>query len=321
MNRNGHWTAEQIPDASDLTVVITGANSGIGYEASKALAIRGAQVILGVRSLEKGRQAEAEIRLSAPNARLEVERLDLASLASVQTFAERIASRHAHLDVLINNAGLMAIPPRKTAEGFEMQFGVNHVGHFALTGLLLEALRAAPAARIVTVSSGLHERGRINFDDLMGEQRYERWAAYSQSKLANLLFAYELDRRLKASGARAISLGAHPGYAATNLSYAGPGLDGSKARVVVMRMANSVLAQSAAMGALPTLYAATAPGLAGGEYIGPDGLGGARGYPVISRSSEASHSNADASRLWQVSEQLSGVHYLDDVTEQQPQIS
>lgn len=319
MNRNGHWTADHLPDVSDLTVVVTGANSGIGFEASKALALKGALVILAVRSLEKGRQAADEIRIAAPQARLDVQRLDLASLGSIRAFAVNFSTSHARLDVLINNAGLMAIPHRKTADGFEMTFGVNHLGHFALTGLLLETLLAAPTARVVTVSSGMHTRGQMNFEDLMGTRKYERWAAYSQSKLANLLFAYELDRRLKESGARAISLGAHPGYAATNLQYAGPRMEDSTLSLLAMRLANALFAQSAEKGALPLLYAATAPGLAGGEYIGPNRLGGARGYPVVSQSSAASHDRASALRLWQVSEELTGTRYPLAVPEAQAQ--
>lgn len=203
----------------------------------------------------------------------------------------------------------MAIPFRETKDGFEMQFGTNHLGHFALTGKLLESLLNTPGSRVVTVSSGMHQLGKINFDDLMGRQHYDKSAAYAQSKLANLLFTYELDRRLKANQAPTISLGVHPGYAATHLQEAGPEMEGSQLSRWVMGLANSLFAQSAAMGALPTLYGATEPGLEGGEYIGPSGLLGMRGYPAPTESSQRSHDPETAARLWKVSEDLTGVKY------------
>jgi NAD(P)-dependent dehydrogenase (short-subunit alcohol dehydrogenase family) len=203
----------------------------------------------------------------------------------------------------------MAIPYRQTADGFEMQFGTNHLGHFALTGLLLERLVAADDARVVTVSSTLHRQGKINFEDLQGQLQYNKRAAYNQSKLANLQFAYELQRKLAAAGYNAISVGAHPGYSATNLQHVGPDMEDSAFQRGLMSLANALFAQSSEMGALPTLYAATAPGVLGCDYIGPNGLMSARGYPVKEKSSDASYDEASARRLWAVSEQLTGVTY------------
>ena len=303
------WTADSIPDQRGKLAVITGASSGIGYEAASALAARGARVILAIRSVEKGRLAAESIRRASPGAALEVLPLDLADLASVRGFAEAFLRRGEPLPLLINNAGVMALPFRRTADGFEMQFGTNHLGHFALTGLLLPAVLAAPGARVVTVSSGAHTAGAIDFANLDGARGYQPWRAYSQSKLANLLFAYELQRRLAAAGADAISVGCHPGYAATNLQAAGPRMEGSRLKEAIMGAANALFAQSARMGALPTLYAATAPGVNGCDYIGPTGLGGMRGYPGKARSSTRSYDEDTARRLWDISEQLTGVHY------------
>ena len=303
------WTTERMPDQRGKLVLVTGGNSGIGYQAALALAAKGAQVVLAIRSLEKGQAAIERIKRAHPQAAVEAQALDLADLASVRRFAEAFVQRHSSLPLLINNAGVMALPYRRTADGFEMQFGTNHLGHFALTGLLLPAILAAPNARVVTVSSGLHMNGTIAFDDLNGAKAYNRSRAYSQSKLANLLFAYELQRRFAAARASAISVGCHPGYAATNLQAAGPQMDGSRARATLMAIANRLLAQPAAMGALPTLYAATAPEVNGCDYIGPVGLLGMRGYPGKARSSERSYDPELARRLWQVSETLTGVGY------------
>jgi NAD(P)-dependent dehydrogenase (short-subunit alcohol dehydrogenase family) len=304
-----HWTIDAMPDQRGRLVVITGANSGIGFEAAKALAGKGARVILAVRSATKGQAAIEKIRAAHPRAQVELEMLDLADLASVRAFAERFSARYSALPVLINNAGVMATPYRRTADGFELQFGTNHLGHFALTGLLLPAILAAPGARVVTVSSMAHSFGQIDFDNLDGSKGYQRWAAYGQSKLANLLFAYELQRRFAAAGAAAISLACHPGYADTELQKVGPRMDGFAFGEVLSGLINRVFAQSAAMGALPTLYAATSPEAHGGDFIGPDGFGGARGYPVPQRSNARSYDPELARRLWEVSEQLTGVRY------------
>lgn len=304
-----HWDISAMPDQGGKLAVITGANSGIGYEAALALAGKGARVIMAVRSEERGRAAAERIRAARPQAQVEVRSLDLADLGSVRRFAEGFLAEHAALPLLINNAGVMALPYRRTADGFEMQFGTNHLGHFALTGLLLPAVLAAPGARVVTVSSGAHQPGKIDFDNLDGSRGYQRWVAYAQSKLANLLFAYELQRRLAGSGAGAISLACHPGYADTELQSAGARMEGSSLGATLAGAMNRLLAQSAAMGALPTLYAATSPDAYGGDYIGPTGFGGWRGYPERSRSNALSYDAALARRLWEVSEQLTGVSY------------
>jgi NAD(P)-dependent dehydrogenase (short-subunit alcohol dehydrogenase family) len=299
------WTADQIPDQTDRVAVVTGANSGLGLVTARELARAGARVVLACRNAAKTASALAEIEAAAPGAAVEVESLDLANLESVRAFAGRFRAEHKRLDLLINNAGLMAPPRRETADGFELQFGTNHLGHFALTGLLIGAMEGHEDARVVTLSSGGHRMGRIDFDDLQSRRRYRRWRAYGQSKLANLLFTFELERRLRAAGSTIRSLAAHPGYAATNLqSAAPPAVDRA-----IMAIGNRFLAQSADMGALSTLYAATYPGLEGGTYVGPDGFAEQRGYPEPVGSSSASRDEAVAKRLWSVSEELTGVHY------------
>jgi NAD(P)-dependent dehydrogenase (short-subunit alcohol dehydrogenase family) len=301
-----NWTVADTPDQSGRAAVVTGANSGLGYEITKGLAERGAEVVLACRSTDRGESAKRDLEREVRDADLSVSELDLADLDSVAAFAERFRESHDELDLLVNNAGVMALPRRETADGFEMQFGVNHLGHFALTGHLLPALEAADEPRVATMSSGVHERGRIDFEDLHGEREYDKWEAYAQSKLANLLFAYELDRRHEA----VTGVGAHPGYAATNLQTAGPEMAGSTLRKVGMQVANAVFAQDAATGALPMLYAATMPDVRGGEYYGPAGFLGMRGGPERQRSSGRSYDREAARRLWDVSEDLTGVSYL-----------
>jgi NAD(P)-dependent dehydrogenase (short-subunit alcohol dehydrogenase family) len=273
------------------------------------LAARGAQVVLAVRDAQKGQTAATAIRRAHPGATAEVMQLDLSNLDGVRRFAQTFLERFDTLPLLINNAGVMALPYRRTADGFEMQFGTNHLGHFALTGLLLPAILAAPGARVVAVSSGLHTSGKIDFDNLDGTKSYSEWRAYSQSKLANLLFAYELQRRFTAAGAEAIAAGCHPGFAATNLQAAGPRMRGSRLGEQLSQLGNRLLAQSAAMGALPTLYAATAANVNGCDYIGPTSFFGMRGAPGKVKSSPRSYDPALAARLWQASEQLTGVRY------------
>jgi len=290
-------------------VIVTGGNSGIGFEAAREMARRRAHVILACRDAAKASEAMQQIHTLHPTASLEVLQLDLASLDSVRRFAREFAVRGTPLDVLCNNAGVMAIPHRKTADGFEMQFGTNHLGHFALTGLLLEQLLAAPAARVVNVSSTAHKMGRMRFDDLQGERTYSKWPAYAQSKLANLLFTYELQRRFERAGARAIAVACHPGYSSTNLQHVGPQMSGSRIAAFVMDVGARLLSQSAAMGALPTLYAATADDVRGGDYVGPDGFFENTGYPKKTTSTARSHDRDAARRLWDVSEQLTGVRY------------
>jgi len=303
------WTADDIPPQAGRTVVITGANSGIGYEAARQLAAKGAHVVLACRDQAKGRGAIESITAAQPSASVELMELDLADLGSIRRFAAAALAACPALHVLCNNAGVMAIPHRTTGDGFEMQFGTNHLGHFALTGLLLERLLATPGARVVTVSSGAHKFGVMHWNDLQGERSYGSWRAYGQSKLANLLFTYELQRRLATAHAGLISVACHPGYAATNLQAAGPRMQGSSIGEAVWGFANRLLAQSAAMGALPTLYAATAPDVRGGDYIGPDGLGEQWGHPKKVRSNARSHDPEAQRRLWEISEQLVGVRY------------
>jgi NAD(P)-dependent dehydrogenase (short-subunit alcohol dehydrogenase family) len=291
------WTADQIPDQSGRTAVVTGANSGLGLVTAHELARAGARVVIGCRNTEKGEAAKSEMKGA-----VEVEALDLGSLESVRAFADRF---QGGLDLLINNAGVMAPPRSETADGFELQIGTNHLGHFALTGLLIGAMDGRDDARVVTVTSTAHRMGRIAFDDLQSESGYSRWRAYGQSKLANLLFALELDRRLRAAGSRIRSLAAHPGYAATNLqTSAPPFLD-----AMVMRVTNLLFAQNVDMGALPQLYAATYPGLEGGSFIGPEGFREQRGHPKPVTPSRDARDEEVARRLWEVSEELTGVRY------------
>jgi NAD(P)-dependent dehydrogenase (short-subunit alcohol dehydrogenase family) len=299
------WTTEQIPDQTGRTAIVTGANSGLGLVSARELARRGASVVLACRNAEKGAVALEAISRVAPGARLELAALDLGSLASVRAFAEQFRSTHDGLDLLLNNAGVMAPPRQVTAEGFELQFGTNHLGHFALTGRLIGAMEGREDARVVTLSSNAHKMGRIDFDDLQSERRYNRWRAYGQSKLADLMCALELDRRLRAAGSTVKSLAAHPGYAATNLqSAAVPTLDR-----IVMVFTNALAAQSADRGALPPLYAATEPGLEGGIYVGPDGIGEFRGHPRKVSPNGAARDEQVAARLWEVSEELTGLRY------------
>jgi NAD(P)-dependent dehydrogenase (short-subunit alcohol dehydrogenase family) len=303
------WTQNDIPDQQGKLVIVTGGNSGIGYEASLALAGRNAHVILAVRSVDKGEEAAREIRQRHAQAQVTVMALDLSDLKSVRAFAGTFLASHDRLDILINNAGVMALPARKTVDGFEMQFGTNHLGHFALTGLLLPMLTKTPGARVVTVSSGMHVSGDIHFDDLQWEKKYDRWGAYAQSKLSNLLFAYELQRRFEKAGIKTISVSCHPGYAATNLQAAGPQMEGSVFKAWMMKAANTLIAQPQEMGALPTLFAATAPQVNGCDYIGPTGMGGMRGYPDKVMSNDKSYNETLAKRLWTVSEELTGGVY------------
>jgi NAD(P)-dependent dehydrogenase (short-subunit alcohol dehydrogenase family) len=300
------WTAADMSDQSGRTAIVTGANSGLGLATARELARGGAAVIMGCRNLGKGEEAARRIRTAVPHAVLEVAALDLADLGSVREFAARAADTHEQIDLLINNAGIMAAPRRLTRDGFESQFGTNHLGHFALTGLLLPALLNAPTARVVTVSSTLHRRGTMNFDDLQGERTYSRWGAYGQSKLANLMFCFELQRRAVEADTALRSLAAHPGYAATNLQFAAPDRLYEKA---YMWIGNRLFAQSADMGALPTLYAATVPDLPGGTYIGPGGRGESRGYPKVVTAAGKAYDEQAWRRLWELSEQLTGVHY------------
>lgn len=286
------------------TAIITGANSGLGLETAKNFAGSGAQVILAVRDIEKGKTAQQEITEEFPQAKLEVMQLDLSDLASVRTFAEGIISRFDSLDLLINNAGVMTPPYAKTKDGFELQFGSNHIGHFALTGLLLPLLIRTENSRVVTLSSLAHRKAAIDFENLDGTDGYKGMKFYGQSKLANLMFATELDKRLKQHGLSTLSLACHPGISATNLFKLG----GREMPRIFSGLMNRYL-QPASMGALPTVYAATEPGITGGEYIGPDGKGNRRGYPAIEEPDPAVKDEAIRKKLWEVSEELSGVTF------------
>lgn len=336
------WSAADMPDCEGTVAVVTGANSGIGRETTRGLARAGVTVVMACRSPERGESAADDVRSDVPDADLAVAELDLADLSSVRDFADRLDRR---LDVLVNNAGVMAVPYRETADGFELQFGVNHLGHFALTGHLLDSLAAD--GRVITVSSNLHRRGRLSIDHLPAEgtgdvahggppaapsaDEYDRWDAYARSKLANLLFATELDRRFRAadgprddgrggtdpptdrgsrgSATRRTSVAAHPGWAATDLQERGPRMMGDTVRRVGAKVVNRLVAQSAADGALPVLYAATEPDVVGGAYYGPDGFLNLRGPPAEQRPARRAQDRETARRLWTLSEALTGVPY------------
>lgn len=297
------WTVADIPDQSGRTAIVTGANSGLGYDTAAALAGAGATVVLAVRNLDKGNEALDRIKRSNPEAAVSVQALDLSSLDSVRRAADEMRAAHPRIDLLINNAGVMYVPTRETTEdGFEMQFGTNHLGHFALTGLLLDNLRSVEGSRVVTVSSVGHRiMARIRFEDPHFETGYNRVQAYGQSKLANLLFTFELQRRLAAAGAPTIATAAHPGFSDTELMRYIP--------VFVPDIVWKIFTQSADKGALPTLRAATDPNAQGGQYYGPDGIGEVKGHPKLVASSAQSRDQDIQRRLWNMSEELTGVTY------------
>jgi NAD(P)-dependent dehydrogenase (short-subunit alcohol dehydrogenase family) len=293
------WSEADIPDQGGRTAVVTGANSGIGFETARALAAKGARVVLACRSEERGRDAESRLRAAVPQADTRFEPLDLGSLASLRAFAEKLRAAESCLDLLVNNAGVMMPPYGKTVDGFETQLGTNHLGHFALTGLLLELIRRTPKARVVVVSSLAHFWGRIAWDDLQSERSYNPTRAYGQSKLANLLFMRELQRRFEAARVDALAAGSHPGSTRTELQrHSG-----------LMHAIVAVFSQEPPAGALPSLYAATAPDVKGGEYFGPSGFAGCLGPPGRARSSPRAQDAAAARRLFEVSEQLTGVSF------------
>jgi NAD(P)-dependent dehydrogenase (short-subunit alcohol dehydrogenase family) len=298
------WTTANIPDQSGRTAVITGANTGLGYETAAALAAKGAQVVLAVRNLEKGKDAADRITAATAGAQVQLQELDLTSLESVRAAADELRSKHDTIDLLINNAGVMMTPKSTTKDGFELQFGTNHLGHFAFTGLLLDRVLATVGSRVVTVSSVGHRFARdgVRFDDLQWERDYSRARAYGQSKLANLMFTYELQRRL--AGTNTIAAAAHPGGANTEL-----GRNTPAPLRVVFDFVGPRLMQGPDMGALPTLRAATDPGVLGGQYFGPDGFAEQRGYPKVVASTQASHDTDAQRRLWAVSEELTGVTF------------
>jgi NAD(P)-dependent dehydrogenase (short-subunit alcohol dehydrogenase family) len=302
MSANSKWTAAEVPDQTGRVAIITGSNTGLGYDTALILAGRGARVVLAVRDTDKGKAAAARIVGANPGADVAVQPLDLGSLQSIRTSAEEIKAAYPRIDLLINNAGVAYPSPRQTTkDGYELQFGTNHLGHFALTGLLLENLLPVDGSRVVTVSSVAHRlQAKIHFDDLQFERSYNRVAAYGQSKLANLMFTYELQRRLGGHNEPTVAVAAHPGLSDTEVARHLP---------AVLVPVAGLMSQSAAMGALPTLRAATDPAAHGGQYYGPDGLGESRGHPTVVKSSAQSHDQDIQGRLWTVSEELTGVSY------------
>ena len=306
MTAKQKWTAADVPDQSGRVAIVTGANTGIGYGAAAVLAGKGAHVVLAVRNLDKGNDARARITAASPNAVVTVQELDLTSLDNIRSAADALRAAHPRIDLLINNAGVMYTDKASTKDGFELQFGTNHLGHFALTGRLLDNMLGVDGSRVVTVSSVGHRiRARIHFEDLQLERNYDRVVAYGQTKLANLLFTYELARRLKAKGAPTIATAAHPGAADTDLLRNMPG----GIRQVSQFFWSTFIAQNADMGAEPTLRAATDPGAQNAEYYGPGGLGEQRGHPKVVKSSAQSHDEDIQRRLWSVSEELTGITY------------
>jgi NAD(P)-dependent dehydrogenase (short-subunit alcohol dehydrogenase family) len=301
-----HWNENDIPDQKGRVTIVTGANSGIGWDTARALAQKGATVIMACRNMPKADAAADEIKALDPSGEVVVMPLDLSDLESVRAFVTEFRAAYDRLDLLINNAGMMLPPYGQTRQGFEQQFGVNHLGHFALTGLLLDMLNGTPDARIVTVSSNMHRIGRLNFEDLNAERNYSPQRAYAQSKLANLLFTYELQRRLASAEQGTLSVAAHPGWTRTNLGRHFGG---------VMQVVDRIFGQSTQMGALPTLYAAVAPDVRGGDYFGPGRLGGMRGYPQKFESNDLSHNQQAARRLWAVSEEMTQVTYQPELIE------
>jgi NAD(P)-dependent dehydrogenase (short-subunit alcohol dehydrogenase family) len=293
-----NWTTADIPDQTGRTAIVTGANTGLGFETAKALASKGAHVVLAVRNLDKGRAA-ADLIGARTGGDVAIQELDLTSLASIRAAADQLRSEYDTIDLLINNAGVMMTPKSTTSDGFELQFGTNHLGHFAFTGLLLDRVLAAPGSRVVTVSSIGHRLGRIPFDDLQSEKSYSRTGAYGQSKLANLLFTYELQRQLK--GTNTIAVAAHPGSSSSEL--------GRNVPAWVQLVFAPLTLQGADMGALPTVRAATDPSVLGGQYYGPGGILEMRGYPKVVASNDRSHEVAAQRRLWTISEELTSVTY------------
>jgi NAD(P)-dependent dehydrogenase (short-subunit alcohol dehydrogenase family) len=305
---NQKWTQEDIPDLTGKIIVVTGANSGLGFECSKTLAEKGATVVMAVRNMEKGEKAQADILKEQPNASLDLMELDLASLDSIHEFAADFKAKYDRLDVLLNNAGIMAIPRRETADGFEMQLGVNHLGHFALTGLLLDVIVNTPNARIHNVTSTANFTGSIDFDDLMGEENYSRWGAYGQSKLANVFFTFELHKRLTAAGFDTMANVSHPGLVIGNLQANSVEQSGTNIEALLYRIAQPILAQDISMGILSMLYGMTAEDAKGGVLYGPRYFHH-RGYPAETRANKAAYDAEALKRFWEVSEELTGVTY------------
>jgi NAD(P)-dependent dehydrogenase (short-subunit alcohol dehydrogenase family) len=305
----GDWTADRMPPQNGRVAVVTGANSGLGFVTARELARRGARVVMGCRDPEKGSAARARILAEVPGADVALEPLDLADLSSVADFARRLLAHGERVDLLVNNAGIMGVPEGRTRDGFELQVGTNHLGHFALTARLHGAIARTPGSRVVTVTSLGYRIGRIDVDDLASSRSYDRWAAYGRSKLANLLFASEYQRRLASAGASAISVAAHPGYAATNLQQIRASTLAQHAYNAVIAVMNRTLAATAAAGALPQLYAATAPDVTPGGFYGPDRWLGLRGAPAPQAVRPHAQDRLLAERLWKRSEELVGLAF------------
>lgn len=301
------WTFDSIPDLSGKTIIVTGGNNGIGYESGKAFALNGARVILACRSMEKGEKAKAEILKLNPRGSIEVMKIDLMDLSSIRSFAETFTQKNSGLDVLMNSAGILATTTRKTKDGFDAIFGTNYLGHFALTGHLIDHLKSSPNSRVVNVTSLAHRGGKLDFDDLMFEtyRKYKPFRSYSQSKLANLLFTYELQRYFENNQAQCIAVAAHPGVTNTNLI----NRIINKWHMNFLAPVAKAILPTAAKGALSQIRAAVDPEVKGAQFYGPNGLNEAFGYPVLVKSTPASHNLDDAKKLWEVSEKLTGVQY------------
>ena len=305
---SNNWTAQDIPNQTGKIVVITGANSGLGYESSKTFAEKGATVVMAVRSMNKGEKAKSDILKANPQASLDLMKLDVGDLSSVHEFADAFKTKYDRLDILVNNAGVMAIPRQETADGFEMQLGVNHLGHFALTGLLIDVIVNTPNARIHNVTSSANYTGTINFDDLMGEQSYGRWGAYGQSKLANVFFTFELQKRLSEAGYDTITNTSHPGVVYTNLQANSVAQSETKLEALLYRIVEPIMAQDISMGVLPMLYGMTAEDAKGGAFYGPR-MFNMRGYPAEKKANKQAYDAEARKRFWQISEELTGVNY------------
>ena len=306
MSKN--WTQKDIPSLDGKVIIITGANSGLGFECSRILAKKGATIVMAVRTIAKGEQAKADILKDNPQAQLDVMALDVGDLSSVRAFADAFKAKYDRLDILLNNAGVMAIPRQETADGFEMQLGVNHLGHFALTGLLLDLIVKTPDARIHNVTSSANYTGTINFDDLMGEKSYGRWEAYGQSKLANVFFTFELQKRLISAGFDTITNTSHPGLVLTNLQANSVEQSGTGFEAFLYRLIEPIMAQDISMGVLPMLYGSTAEEAKGGVFYGPR-LFNMRGYPAEKKANSDANDAQALKRFWDISEELTGVNY------------
>ena len=306
MSKN--WTQKDIPNLDGNVIIITGANSGLGFECARILAEKGATIVMAVRTIAKGEQAKADILKDNPQAQLDVMALDVGDLSSVRAFADAFKAKYDRLDILLNNAGVMAIPRQETADGFEMQLGVNHLGHFALTGLLLDLIVKTPNARIHNVSSSANYTGTINFDDLMGEKNYGRWEAYGQSKLANVFFTFELQKRLISAGFDTITNTSHPGLVLTNLQANSVEQSGTGFEAFLYRLIEPIMAQDIGMGVLPMLYGSTVEEAKGGVFYGPR-LFNMRGYPAEKKANKEANDDQALKRFWDISEELTGVNY------------